>query len=206
MNVSYAITVCNERKEIENLIGFLIQNKHPLDEIVVLFDTTNGTEKVETYLDTISAHISLHKHPFISHFAKWKNLLNSFCSKDYIFQIDADETPTQDLIDSLRDIISQDIDVILVPRHNTVDGLTDNHIKKWGWNVDDMGRVNWPDYQWRLYKNNSSIKWINKVHEVLDGFKTYSALPSDMESGLLFLNHPKSIERQEKQNEYYNTL
>jgi len=27
-----------------------------------------------------------------------------------------------------------------------------------------------------------------------------------MESGLLFLNHPKSIERQEKQNEYYNTL
>ena len=176
MNVSYAITVCNERKEIENLIGFLIQNKHPLDEIVVLFDTTNGTKEVETYLDVISAHISLHKHPFISHFANWKNLLNSFCSKDYIFQIDADE------------------------------GLTNDHIKKWGWNVDDMSRVNWPDYQWRLYKNHPTIKWINKVHEVLDGFKTYSALPSDMESGLLFLNHPKSIERQEKQNEYYNTL
>ena len=69
MNISYAITVCNERNEIEKLISFLIQNKHLGDEIVVLFDTNNGTNEVEVFLDTISSHISLHKSPFNFHFS-----------------------------------------------------------------------------------------------------------------------------------------
>jgi glycosyltransferase involved in cell wall biosynthesis len=206
MNISYAITVCNERNEIEKLIGFLIKNKQPDDEIVVLFDTNNGTEEVESFLDTISPHISLCKSPFNFHFADWKNRLNSYCKKDYIFQIDADELPAQDLMDSLHSIIEQGVDVILVPRENTVEGLTEQHIKKWGWRVDGMNRVNWPDYQWRLYRNDSSIKWVNKVHERLDGYKTFSSLPPGTEYGMLFLHHPKTIERQERQNNFYNTL
>ena len=206
MNISYAITVCNERKEIEKLIGFLIQNKHPLDEIVVLFDTHNGTGEVESFLDTISSHIQLHKSPFNLHFAEWKNKLNSYCTKDYIFQIDADELPAQDLMDSLHSIIKQDVDVILVPRLNTVEGLTKEHIHKWGWKVDKANRINWPDLQWRIYRNDSSIKWINKVHEKLDGFKTFSSIPSSPEYGMLFLYHPKTIDRQERQNSLYNSL
>ena len=206
MSVSYAITVCNERQEIENLINFLIQNKHPMDEIVVLFDTNNGTKEVELFLDTVSSHISLHKSPFNSHFAEWKNLLNSYCTKDYIFQIDADELPAQDLMDSLHAIIKQNVDVILVPRENIIEGLTEEHIKNWGWKVDKMNRVNWPDYQWRLYRNNPSIKWVNKVHERLDGYKTFSTLPPEVEYGMLFLQHPKTIERQEKQNNLYDTI
>jgi glycosyltransferase involved in cell wall biosynthesis len=206
MNISYAITVCNERNEIEKLVSFLIENKQPDDEIVVLFDTNNGTEEVESFLDTISPHISLRKSPFNFHFADWKNRLNSYCKKDYIFQIDADELPAQDLMDSLHSIIEQGVDVILVPRENTVEGLTEQHIKNWGWKVDEMNRVNWPDYQWRLYRNDPSIKWINKVHERLDGYKTFSSLPPGMEYGMLFLHHPKTIERQERQNNFYNTL
>lgn len=206
MNISYAITVCNERVEIEKLIGFLIQNKQPDDEIVVLFDSNNGSNEVEVFLDTISSHISLHKSPFNFHFAEWKNLLNSHCTKDYIFQIDADETPAQDLMDSLHAIIKQDVDVILVPRENIVEGLTEEHIKNWGWKVDEMNRVNWPDCQWRLYRNDPSIKWINKVHERLDGFKTFSSLPPEVEYGMLFLSHPKTIERQEKQNNLYDQI
>ena len=128
MNISYAITVCNERNEIEKLISFLIQNKQPDDEIVVLFDTNNGTDDVESFLDTISSHVCLHKSPFDFHFADWKNKLNSYCTKDYIFQIDADEIPAQDLMDSLHAIIKQDVDVILIPRENTVEGLTEEHI------------------------------------------------------------------------------
>ena len=206
MNISYAITVCNERNEIEKLVSFLIENKQPDDEIVVLFDTNNGTEEVESFLDTISPHISLRKSPFNFHFADWKNRLNSYCKKDYIFQIDADELPAQDLMDSLHSIIEQGVDVILVPRENTVEGLTEQHIKKWGWRVDGMNRVNWPDYQWRLYRNDPSIKWINKVHERLDGSKTFSTLPPGIEYGMLFIHHPKTISRQEKQNSFYDTL
>ena len=98
---------------------------------------------------------------------------------------------------------NSNIEVYLVPRVNTVEGLTNEHISKWRWNVNDKGWVNWPDYQWRVWKNNSEIKWINKVHEKLDGFKTYAPLPDDIEYSL---KHPKTIKRQEKQNRYYDTL
>jgi hypothetical protein len=42
-----------------------------------------------------------------------------------------------------------------VPRVNTVKGITQEHIQKWGWIVDNQGRVNWPDLQWRIYANNN---------------------------------------------------
>jgi hypothetical protein len=98
---------------------------------------------------------------------------------------------------------NSDNEVYLVPRVNTVEGLTPEHIQKWRWNVDDKGWVNWPDYQWRIWKNKPEIKWTNKVHEVLKGHETYAALPA-MEA--LALYHPKDIVRQEKQNNYYDTL
>jgi len=94
-------------------------------------------------------------------------------------------------------------DVILVPRINTVEGLTPEHIQKWGWNVNEKGWVNFPDYQWRIYRNCPEIKWVNKVHERLDGFKSYATLEA---TEYYNLYHPKTIAKQEKQNNYYDTL
>jgi hypothetical protein len=125
--------------------------------------------------------------------------------EDYIFQIDADEVPNITLIKHIPEIleINLGIDVLLVPRVNTVEGLTQEHIQKWGWVIDNQGWVNYPDFQWRIYKNTSSIKWVNKVHERLIGYKTISNLPQIEDYSLY---HPKTIERQERQNNYYNTL
>jgi len=206
MKISYAITVCNEFVEIQNLIPFLLKHKRSEDKIVVLYDSKNGDSKIEEFLraKSINAEFQWFKDEFDGHFANWKNKLNSFCSGDYIFQIDADEIPNEVLIENLPEILKgNDVDVILVPRVNTVEGLTDEHIQKWGWKVDDKGWVNWPDFQYRIYKNSDDINWKNKVHEVLDGFRTISHLPMDED---LALYHPKEIERQEKQNAYYNTL
>ena len=94
-------------------------------------------------------------------------------------------------------------DIFWVPRINTVKGLTQEHIDKWGWRVDPNGRVNFPDYQCRILKNVKRIKWKNKVHEVLIGHKTESKLPANDE---FCIHHPKTIERQEKQNALYETL
>jgi len=55
----------------------------------------------------------------------------------------------------------------------------------------------------RIWKNKPEIKWVNKVHEILNGHKTYAAIPQQEE---LALYHPKDIKRQEKQNKYYDTL
>ncbi len=206
MKISYAITVCNEFVEIQKLIPFLLKHKRYEDEIVVLYDSKNGDNRVEEFLraKSINAEFQWFKDEFDGHFADWKNKLNSFCGGDYIFQIDADEIPNEVLIENLPEILKgNDVDVILVPRVNTVEGLTDEHIQKWGWNVDEKGWVNWPDFQYRIYKNSDDINWKNKVHEVLEGFKSISHLPMEED---LALYHPKEIKRQEKQNEYYDTL
>jgi GT2 family glycosyltransferase len=207
MKISYAITVCNEVTEIKELINLLKEIKRPQDEVVILFDQKNGNEEVAEWLTKQSKYpnIQFWRGFFENHFADWKNKLTEYCKGDYIFQIDADEIPNIYLIQNLPQILESNPnnDVYLVPRVNTVEGLEDQHIKKWGWRINELGWVNWPDYQWRIWKNKSEIKWINKVHEVLSGFKTYAPLPQDENFSLL---HAKTIERQERQNSFYNKL
>lgn len=208
MKISYAISVCNELVEIQRLLPFLLDNKRDEDEIIILYDAANGTKAVETYLQMEHmqhrSDFSWFRYEFDGHFANMKNELTKHCSGDYIFQIDADEIPNEALIENLPQILEMnDVDVVLVPRVNTVDGLTNSHIQKWGWRLNENGWVNWPDMQWRIYKNSDDIKWMNKVHEVLHGYKTLSNLPLQEEFALY---HPKDIERQEKQNQYYDTL
>ena len=207
MVISYAITVCNEAKEIKSLVDLLMVGKRKQDEVVVLFDQKNGDEKVAEFLTTYSKYPNFQfwRGFFEGHFADWKNKLTEYCDGDYIFQIDADEYPHQTLLKMLPTILESnpDNEVYLVPRVNTVKGLTEAHIQKWRWKVDDKGWINYPDYQWRIWRNKPEIKWKNKVHEVLEGFKTYAPLPAQEE---LSLYHPKDIKRQEKQNAYYDSL
>ena len=209
MKISYAITVCDEFLEIQRLLSLLLNNKRRQDEIVVLVDLSKNkpTSELLRYLHELSSedYITLIEDTFNRHFANWKNKLTKACKGDYIFQIDADELPNLLLIENLPIILESnpDNEVYLVPRVNTVEGLTDKHIQMWRWNVNDKGWVNWPDYQWRIWKNKPEIKWKNKVHEVLGGHKSYAALPTQEE---LALYHPKDIKRQENQNKYYNTL
>ena len=207
MKISYAITVKDEFLEIQRLIQSLLTLKQPQDEIVVLWDSKNGSKDIETYLRKMNAEKTLflwYPYEFDGHFANLKNELTKHCGGDYIFQIDADEYPHETLMDNIHEILKvNDVDVILVPRVNTVEGLTQQHIEKWGWKVNEEGWVNFPDPQWRIYKNSESIRWENKVHEKLVGYETISNLPWMEE---LSLYHPKHIERQEKQNEYYDTL
>ncbi len=207
MKISYAITVCDEFVEIQRLIPFLLENKKYGDEIVVLYDSINGDEKVEEFLraKSINGEFSWHKDKFNNHFADWKNKLTEKCDGDWIFQIDADEMPHIDLITYLPEIILSNPknEVIKVPRINTVHGLTEEYERKWGWRVNEKGWVNWPDFQWRIWKNHPKIKWVNKVHEVLDGYSTYADLNQEERFSLY---HPKDIEKQVKQNNYYESI
>jgi glycosyltransferase involved in cell wall biosynthesis len=201
--ISIAITVCNEYEELNTLLDYLqeraLSNEY---EIIIQIDKDNYTDEVISVI--VNRGIKHYFFPLNKDFASYKNELSKHCSGEYIFQIDADEIPSIDLLNMLPEIIlgNPEIDVYLVPRINMVSGITEEHIQKWRWNVEG-DRINFPDYQWRIYKNIPSIKWINKVHERLDGFKTYTTLPPQDEFCLL---HPKTIERQEKQNEFYKSL
>ena len=201
--ISIAITVCNEYQELETLLDYVQEYAlAPKYEIAIQIDQDNHTEEVLGII--LDRGIKHWFYPLNKDFASYKNELAKHCSGEYIFQIDADEIPAKDLLDMLPSILESnpEVDVYLVPRINTVSGLTEEHIQRWRWNIEG-DRINFPDYQWRIYRNDGSIKWINKVHERLDGFKQYTVLPPEDEFCLL---HPKTIEKQEKQNNFYNTL
>lgn len=206
--VSYTITVCNEDKELDRLLSFLTDQITIKDEIVVQMDTMATTSDVrnviDTYRETIS-NLNVVEFPLDKNFAQFKNNLKDHCSKPWIFNIDADEVPSIILVKNLHDILeaNPDVDVIAVPRWNTVEGITEEHILKWRWKVDNVGRINWPDYQTRIYQNKENIVWKNKVHERLTGHEYGSHLPPEEE---YCLYHPKSIQRQEMQNNFYSQI
>ena len=201
MKISYAITVYNELEEIQRLIPYLIKHKSEEDEIVVLWDS-KGSKEVLEYLT--SNKILTVADVFKNDFAEWKNKLNELCKGDFIFQLDADECPHQFLMENVKAIVeANDAEVYWIPRVNTVEGITEEHLTKWNWKVNEKGWIQWPDVQMRLYKNSSDIEWKGKVHEKIEGYKEYGTLPSEEEFAIY---HPKTIEKQEKQNNYYNTL
>ena len=213
MKISYGVTVCDEAEELNSLLNFLLLHMDDNDEVIVLRDITKTNYDVHHIL---TKYTLAFKEKGISYgimdtelngdFATFKNKLISMASGDYLFQIDADELPNQSLIENIKLIlnINTDIDCFYIPRVNKVIGLTPQHIQKWGWRVDDQDRVNFPDIQMRLFKLNQGIKWKNKVHEVLDGYKTITTLPYDTED--FCLNHIKSIQKQEKQNNFYENI
>ena len=206
MKISFAITVCNELEEIKRLVPFLLENKRNQDEIVILYDEKNGNPEILDFL------LPYNKLPnvqtwrgldFNNNFADWKNKLSEYCTGDFIYQLDADEMISEYMVKNINVFIGMnpDVDLYVVPRINTVKGITQEHIDKWNWRVDERGWVNFPDYQGRVYR--SDLKWSGKVHERIIGFKKYSLLPEDF---VYCIQHYKTIERQEKQNNYYDTL
>ena len=205
MKISYAIPVCNEWMQLEYLLSYLFKHKREQDEIVVQCDKGNTTPSVYQVLKEYKDKIQIIEFPLNGDFASFKNNLKNNCSGDYVFQIDADEYPEEYLMSTIEWLIKNNpgTDVFWVPRINTVEGLTQEHIDKWGWRVDNKGRVNFPDYQCRILKNVKRIKWKNTVHETLTGHKTESQLPANKE---FCIYHPKDIKRQEKQNEFYSTI
>ena len=207
IKISYAITVCDEAVEIQRLIMHLLKHKRANDEIVVLFDESKNSMAVEEYLrsHSINGEFNWHVSKFEGHFANWKNKLNFLSSGHYIFQIDSDEIPSEYLIENLHNLLEQNptVDMFIVPRINTVEGLTQEHIQKWKWNVNEQGWVNFPDYQSRIYKNTQGIAWEGMVHEKIQGAKSYAYLPA---LDHWCLSHPKTIEKQEKAVKLYQEL
>ena len=208
MKLSYAIPVKDELLEIQRLLPFLIENKDKEDEIVVLYDSKNGSIGVESYLRKMNVETSKflwYPYEFDGHFANMKNHLTSLCSGDWVVQLDADEMIGDQFIPWVKGSIraNPEVHAFYVPRINTVEGLTDEHIQKWGWKVNEKGWVNFPDLQQRIYVNNGVVKWKNKVHEVLEGNDFFGIFPNHEEICIL---HHKDIKRQERQNNYYDSL
>ena len=207
--ITYAITVCNELTELETLFQNIWTGVRKSDEIVIQGDLGNVRDDVKEYCRSIIANhknILYTEFPLNNDFSAFKNNLFKFSTGDYIFQVDADEIPHENLIRNLPALLDEysDMDLFLVPRINTVAGLTEDWIKKWNWRVNENGWVNYPDFQYRIYKNDyPRLHWVGKVHERIMGFSNYTSLPIEEQWSLY---HPKKLDRQIKQNERYDKM
>ena len=138
MKISYGLTVCNEHAELENLITFLSKYPKDVDEIVIVYDQNRVTPEVLDVIEKYKDSPIAHPFDFKQNFLENKNYLNSKCTGDYIFQIDADEVPHEVLVQSLKQILSANpVELLITSRVNRVEGLTQEHINKWNWRVNE---------------------------------------------------------------------
>ena len=207
MKISYGITVHNEADELNKLLDILIHKTDKEDEIVICVD--GHDDGVRFVLDSCTQQysdikmIKVYQRKLDGNFSDQKNSVIENSTGDYIFHIDADEYPNEILLQQLKEIIemNEGVDLIWIPRVNTIENMEQRHIDRWGWKVSEKGWVNYPDYQARVFRRDESIRWTRPLHEYIKGCKTYAHLPPHEE---LSLYHPKTIEKQEKQNMFYN--
>jgi hypothetical protein len=210
MNISYGLTAWIEHKELDRLLTFLAPRIDNGDEIVIVYDKNRATPEVLSVMQNFKReNYSYHPFNFQQNFLENKNYLGSLCKNEYIFQIDADELPSELLLQNIKSIIENNpVDVIVVPRINIVENLTQEHINQWGWRVNEKGWVNFPDPQKRIYRNSPTIQWKDpegkpQVHGMVEGYKSITELPFEEEWALL---HMKHVSKQEYQNNLYNTI
>lgn len=203
--ISYAILVSDESDEFNKLITHLIRIKDSEDEIVVVVDSSKTNKNVNTILLNNSSNLTYYERPLNNDFSAQKNFLFEKCNNKFIVNLDADEFIDEPFITNIKEIIKSnpDIDAYWVPRWNEVTGITNEHIQMWGWKLDTYNRINWPDLQMRIVKNNNTIKWEGIVHEQITGYKTYAILPLERDYSI---SHIKTIEKQARQNAFYTNM
>jgi len=203
MKISYGITVHNESEELERLLGKLLVGIDEQDEVVICVDGNDEKVKSVIELYSIDSRVIHYDRKLEKDFSAQKNSVIEKSSGDYIFHIDADEYPHNTLLSQLKQILEiNDVDLLWIPRVNTIEGMEEHHIRKWGWRVTENKWVNYPDYQARVFRNRDDIRWTRPLHEYITGCDTYSHLPPHE---ALSLYHPKTIQRQEEQNLFYNS-
>ena len=205
MKISYGITVHNEAEELFRLSKLLIENIDEEDEIVICVD--GDDENVRIVLENLqktyqwNSNIVIYNRKLGGNFADHKNSVIEKSTGDYVFHIDADEYPHEILLQQLKQILEiNEVDLIWIPRVNTVEGFTDEDVRRWNWRISEQGWINYPDYQSRVFRRDENIRWTRPLHELIKGAKTYSHLPPQEE---LSLYHPKTKEKQEQQNKFY---
>lgn len=207
--ISFLVTCKNEGLQLKLLIDTLIKY-HEGNEIIIVNDFSSDEttcELLNIYRNLSNQiNIKVYEHALNNNYSEHKNYGKSLCTGEYIFQIDADELPSTLLLESLTDILklNTDVDLFWIPRINDFRGVNQQNATQWGWRLtpyEDINIVNWPDPQGRLFKNVKYMRWERRLHEKIEGAKSFSHLPSVFEYAL---HHHKTIEKQIETNIKYN--
>jgi len=195
MKLSYAITVCNESRDLFSLVSFLLKVKDEEDEINILIDTAHVTDNVKNVIQHFGNKVVTCERDFDGNFSEHRNFHLSQCSGDYIFIIDPDEMPKEKLIKCIKKVVKDSgADLIMIPRINIHPGFTQEFLEKCTFKTNELDWINWPDYQGRILKNTSKIKWEKGLHEKIVGHEKRVCLQADPSIAIWNI---KSVEKQD---------
>jgi len=206
--ISYLVTCHNEGFDIQHLLERLYKYSEG-NECIILDDYSDDKDTIGILQNAVkhsNGFFQLHQHKLNNSYSEHKNYGKSLCKGEYIFQIDADELPSETLLQSLKELIelNKNIDLFWIPRINDFRGVNTQNAAQWGWRLtpyEDRFIVNFPDPQGRLFRNVDYMRWERRLHEKVEGAKTYVHLPHEYE---LSLHHNKTIEKQIETNMRYN--
>jgi hypothetical protein len=192
MKISYLITCHDEVDTLYDLIKRLeksvdIKN----DEIVIIYDAQpealnsgiakSDTEGILLNLKSLGDHsndinIKIICHKLINNYGNHKNFGIEQCTGDFIFQIDADELPSELILgDNLKSIIEENtnIECFLVPRINNFVGVYDKIAFQWGWHlspsktiINKRNKNDIKNDEYIFLKNNRYI--LNEMNNVIE--------------------------------------
>lgn len=203
MFLSYLVTSHNETTSLDKLLSKLVQNKKDNHEIILLDDYSDNQTTLEI-IQKYKESVVFHQHKLERNYGAHKNYGIEQCKGQWIFQLDGDECPTDLLLENIDIVLESNEanEVIWLPRMNFFIGVTQADANQWGWRLHD-GMVNFPDYQSRIYKNLSHIRYQRRLHEKVEGFKSYTFVPPQTDYAII---HEKSIEKQRQTNLNYNKM
>lgn len=203
MFLSYLVTSHNETDCLKHLLSILVSNKKENHEIVLLDDFSDNCETTNI-IDSFKKDINFFQHKLDRNYGAHKNYGIEKCKGKWIFQLDADEYPTDSLVKHIDELLisNENNEAIWIPRLNFFEGLTQEDVDMWGWTVVN-NMVNFPDYQTRLYKNLSHIRYERRLHEKVEGYNSHTFMPEQTEFAIV---HRKTMDKQRETNIKYNKL
>ncbi len=203
MFLSYLVTCHNETTSLDKLLSKLVQNKKDNHEIILLDDYSDNQTTLEI-IQKYKESVVFHQHKLEKNYGAHKNYGIEQCKGQWIFQLDGNECPTDLLLENIDLVLqsNENNEVIWLPRMNFFIGVTQDDVNQWGWRYSD-GMINFPDYQSRIYRNLPHIRYQRRLHENVEGFKSYTFVPPQKDYAII---HEKTIEKQRQTNVNYNKL
>lgn len=196
--------VCIVKDEADH-IERMIRSCLPIIDHIVMVDTgstDNSIELARSCSDGIP--IEVHRVKF-EDFSQARNIALDFAlgKTDWILAMDADEYFVEEDLAELLHLTNYNngVDGWRLPRYNFLDESLPARLH------------HYPDYQRRLFKNSAKMRYVGRVHELLEGvtnwgFAPVSMVPQGGSCGGPHIHHSGLIDRLKAQRkfEFYQSL
>ena len=188
------LSLCAIVKNEENCVEGMIRSVKPIVDEIIIVDTGSTDRTIEIITPLVDKVIQI---PFTD-FGTVRTFSIQQVTKDWILCLDADERILESDLPGILSLTNQtNYDAWMLPRHQW-DNI-DN--KPNGPAVQAREQKIYPDWRPMLFKRNDNLKWVNRVHEDLTGYKkrgfpNLSTAPHIQHYGIYFKNHDRLTEQE----------